>query len=272
MSEDLSKYNTEAFEEILECFKTFSMYMRNGFPENVLEFLRNPAKYEIIDKVVTEKNIAQDLSTRLDSTMSVLSSTRLDSTEVTISLTSTLPGGNVVVSNYKEVPLHLKDDVSVDTMVRIVPGNGACLYNAAAAHVYGDPEYGDYLRRQAHDFIIARWNNYKSFVTFPFSEMVGVGANAFRVYLSTEHDFLNFLRSNDSLRMYNNSQLDIVNLANMFGIRIATFTYNINDQPPRWTWHSPHQYITSYSQHRNVEGPHMWLFHEDDCHYDLLVP
>ena len=102
--------------------------------------------------------------------------------------------------------------------------------------------------------------------------MVGVGANAFRVYLSTVHDFLNFLRSNDSLRMYNNSQLDIVNLANMFGIRIATFTYNINDQPPRWTWHSPHQYITSYSQHRNVEGPDMWLFHEDDCHYDLLVP
>ena len=46
----------------------------------------------------------------------------------------------------------------------------------------------------------------------------------------------------------------------------------INDQPPRWTWHSPHQYITSYSQHRNVEGPDMWLFHEDDCHYDLLVP
>ena len=72
--------------------------------------------------------------------------------------------------------------------------------------------------------------------------------------------------------MYNNSQLDIVNLANMFGIRIATFTYNINDHPPRWTWHSPHQYITSYSQHRNVEGPDMWLFHEDDCHYDLLVP
>ena len=81
--------------------------------------------------------MAQDLSTKLDSTMSVLSSTRLDPTEVTISLTSTLalPGGNVIVSNYKEVPLHLKDDVSVDTMVRIVPGNGACLYNAAAAHV-----------------------------------------------------------------------------------------------------------------------------------------
>ena len=69
VAEDLSKYNTEAFEEILECFKTFSLYMRNGFPANVLEFLRNPAKYEIreIDKI--EKNIAQDLSTRLDSTM-----------------------------------------------------------------------------------------------------------------------------------------------------------------------------------------------------------
>ena len=47
----------------------FSMFMRNGFPENVLEFLSNPAKYEIreIDKI--EKNIAQDLSTMLDSTM-----------------------------------------------------------------------------------------------------------------------------------------------------------------------------------------------------------
>ena len=99
-AEDLSKY-TEAFEEILECFKTFSMYIRDGFPINVIKFLRNPAKYEImeVDKVVSEKNLAQELSTtRLDSTMSVLSSTRLDSTaagkEVTISLTSTLPGGN----------------------------------------------------------------------------------------------------------------------------------------------------------------------------------
>ena len=84
VAEDLSKYNTEAFEEILECFKTFSLYMRNGFPANVLEFLRNAAKYEIreIDKI--EKNIAQDLSTRLDSTMPVLSSTRIDSNEVTI--------------------------------------------------------------------------------------------------------------------------------------------------------------------------------------------
>ena len=84
VAEDLSKYNTEAFEEILECFKTFSLYMRNGFPANVLEFLRNPAKYEIreIDKI--EKNIAQDLSTRLDSTMPVLSSTRIDSNEVKI--------------------------------------------------------------------------------------------------------------------------------------------------------------------------------------------
>ena len=59
VAEDLSKYNTEAFEEILERFKTFSMYMRNGFPVNVLEFLRNPVKYEIIDKFVAEKNVTQ---------------------------------------------------------------------------------------------------------------------------------------------------------------------------------------------------------------------
>ena len=81
-----------------ECFKTFSMYICNGFPVNILEFLSNPAKFEImeVDKVVTEKNLAQELSTRLDSTMSVLPSTRFDSTtagkEVTISLTSTVPG------------------------------------------------------------------------------------------------------------------------------------------------------------------------------------
>ena len=63
-----------------------------------------------------------------------------------------------------------------------------------------------------------------------------------------------------------------MSLANMFGIRIATFTYNIKGQPPRWTWTSPDQYISSYSQHKDVERPDMWLFHKDDCHYDLLVP
>ena len=92
VAEDLSKYNTEAFVEILEYFKTFSMYMRNGFPENVLEFLRNPAKYEIIDKVVTEKNIAQDLSTRLDSTMQchfVINQIRLNRSNHLVNIYST---------------------------------------------------------------------------------------------------------------------------------------------------------------------------------------
>ena len=33
----------------MEYFKTFFMYIRDGFPINMIKFLRNPAKYEIME-------------------------------------------------------------------------------------------------------------------------------------------------------------------------------------------------------------------------------
>ena len=58
-------------------------------------------------------------------------------------------------------------------MVHIVPANGACQYNAAVAHVYGDPEYGDYLRRQAHDLVLRPWPPKILLFSFVFLTSIG---------------------------------------------------------------------------------------------------
>ena len=47
----LSRYNTKQFETILSSYKTFSNFIRDGFPEDLVQFLEQPDQFEIIPKV-----------------------------------------------------------------------------------------------------------------------------------------------------------------------------------------------------------------------------
>ena len=60
----------------------------------------------------------------------------------------------------------------------------------------------------------------------------------------------------------------------MYDIRIAIFTYSSRGTvTPHWTWVDPDPNVSSKSPYRNkLMFREMWLFHEDNVHYDLLVP
>ena len=114
------------------------------------------------------------------------------------------------------------------------------------------------------------WSYYRHFVSWPFEETVSVGDGSYQVHFSREEELLQFLQSDASLYMYVISQLDLANIANMFGMNIAVFTYHCrNGDNPRWTWTYPDQTPGSpffHSPHVVRAMNDMWLYHEElDC-------
>ena len=73
--------------------------------------------------------------------------------------------------------------------------------------------------------MIDNWAYYCGFFPTPFTETVGVGFEARQVTLNTQSELIQFLLSDESLKLYNSSSVDLANLANMFGFRIAIFEH-----------------------------------------------
>ena len=59
----------------------------------------------------------------------------------------------------------------------------------------------------------------------------------------------------------------------MYDMRIAIFTYSVNGTvTPHWTWIQPDPAISMKSSLKDrLAFKEMWLYHQDDVHYDLLV-
>jgi hypothetical protein len=116
----------------------------------------------------------------------------------------------------KEVPDHLKDVMQLDCVVKEVPGDGACLFTSTSLFI-----------KESHRFIVKNWNHYE----------VAVERSAWRTDIKTYKDLKKFLLSDSSLYCFSNSSLDLRNLANMFDMRIAIFTYSSGGSVvPHWTW------------------------------------
>ena len=107
-----------------------------------------------------------------------------------------------------------------------VIGNGACLDNSAAGHIYEDPSQGQLLN-DAHSYIVDNWWYFQPFYSLPFQETVGVGAGSYRVCITNYEELKLFLLSPESLLLYSSSEVDIASMATLFNISIYIFTYNV---------------------------------------------
>ena len=108
------------------------------------------------------------------------------------------------------------------------------------------------FRKDAHLFIVKNWDYYRPFITLPFKETVGVGKDATTVDIKTYDEMKKFLLSNKSLYCFSNSSLDLSNLANMYDMKIAIFTYSsAGSVTPHWTWVHPDPAISAKSPYKN---------------------
>ena len=244
-AEYMKDTGTEQFELYMKCFSKFSNMVRDGIPSNVINLLLEPEKFEVIE-----------IDEQPDIVVADTDNNNRDKTVTTAK-----------VKEFCEVPEQLKDYLGIDAVIEPIIGDGSCLYGSASAHIYQDQKHANELRRSCHKFMIDNWAYYNGFFPTPFTETVGVGFEARQVTFNTQSELIQFLLSDESLKLYNSSSVD---LANMFGFRIAIFEHG-NNIIPRWTWITPDQEISFFSSYRNQSLPDMWLYHEQNVHWDLLV-
>ena len=104
-------------------------------------------------------------------------------------------------------------------------GNGACLENCVAVHIYEDEQEGVKVKRRVNHHVADNWDNYyMNKIVLPYRETVGVGETEKVVVKHTREEMLEFLRSDDALMVYSNTQ-ELLAVANLFNININIFTY-----------------------------------------------
>ena len=272
------------FDIYLNSFKGFATLLRDGLSLDIVDFLENPSQYELkkISAGVESPKLAAKQSSEVNSSSRIgpsFASSNISKVNSSSRIGSSFPSSNTSAkissafkSSLQEVPDHLKDSMQLDCLVKTIPGDGSCLFNAAAQWIYGGFEHMKKLRKQSHLFLVQNWQYYHKFISLPFIETVVVGKSAYEVRKETYEEMKSFLLSDDSILCYINSSLDLSNLANMFNINIAIFTYSSGGSVvPHWTWIHPDPEWSQKSEYRNLMIREMWLYHEDNSHYDLLV-
>ena len=58
------------------------------------------------------------------------------------------------IPNIKNIPEDCKNLFNDDDVIYVVPGDGACGPNSAAAHLFGDEVFGPKLRKQMNSFFL----------------------------------------------------------------------------------------------------------------------
>ena len=131
---------------------------------------------------------------------------------------------------------HHKDALGDLSLIRKAKGDGACLTNCAAMFIYEDEDMGREVKKMVNDHMINNWTSfYKYKVAFPFSQTVGVGEKSKQVLLNTEDDYLNFLRSDEALSVFSDTQ-EVLALCNIFNVEIRIFKYGFPGHENRFEW------------------------------------
>ena len=163
---------------------------------------------------------------------------------------------------------HLKNLRGYRMRYKTVP-NGACLENSFAVHAYENEEEGVKVKKRLNNHVADHWPYYKHRIALPYVERVGVGKNSEIITKTTEAEMIDFLRGDESLMVYSNSQ-ELLAIANMFNVTINIFTYGGNGE--RWSQVKPDpEFVADAEMKFGKWIPDMALYHSDDTHYDLLV-
>ena len=99
-------------------------------------------------------------------------------------------------------------------------GNGACLENSTAVHVFEDEKQGKQVKTMINNHMADNWEAYyKHKVSLPYREVDGVGHTSKVVELKTDDEMVMFLRSKESLEVFSNYH-ELLVIANVFDICI----------------------------------------------------
>ena len=177
------------------------------------------------------------------------------------------------ILNVKNVPDNCKHLVKENDIVYIVPGDGCCGPNCAAAFLFHDEVYGPKLRRKMNIFFVKHWDRRYKFISqcsagHPFKRKVKNGS----VEFTDPEKLLNYLQHcADADFMWSDSE-DLAIIADMFQINIKIITTKgSKDENPTTNWIYPDKSLEQFAELKNVKMNDMVLLHEDDNHFNLVI-
>ena len=153
--------------------------------------------------------------------------------------------------------------------------DGACLTNCLTAHISCTE---DEIERRLSNMRVNHHiadnfdSYYKNKFILTYIETIRVGVNSRTVKCSTREEFLSFLRSEESLCAFSNSQ-EILAIPNMLNITVRIFSFGINGDESRceWTEVIPDPQMSATAHFPQGWVPDLYLYNSDQSHYDLLV-
>ena len=172
----------------------------------------------------------------------------------------------------KNIPEECKNLVDKDDIVYVVPGDGSCAPNCAAALLFQDEKFGPQLRRKMNLFMAKNWFRKYQYITPCSSETPFVKQIKGKTISFTDpKKVIDFLKtSSEAAFMWSNSE-DLAVLADMYQIRIKVITINRDDQKPTVNWIYPDDDLKDVAELKNVEMNDLVLLHEDETHYNLII-
>ena len=172
----------------------------------------------------------------------------------------------------KEVPENCRHLVKDDDVIYVVPADGCCGFNSVAAFLFQDEGCGPELRRKTNSFMAKYWSHKYENLTqcspgHPFEQKVGN-----KIIRFTDPAALkDFLETEEANFMWTDSE-DLAVLSDMFQIKIKIITTKgKEDKNPTENWIFPDKDMKQFAELKNVDLDVMVLFHENDCHYNLVI-
>ena len=165
-------------------------------------------------------------------------------------------------------PVHIPE-LKGYRMIYKTLGNGRCLENSIAVHLFENEDEGINVKKIVNEHIADNYENcYAERIPLPYRETIGVGINAKEIVKYTKEEMISFLRSSESLLAYSNSQ-ELIAASNLFNMNIHVFTYS--GKEGYWSEISPDPEMSSSAEMNCGVAPDLYLYHNLDSHYDLLV-
>ena len=179
------------------------------------------------------------------------------------------------IPNIKPVPANCLHLVNDGDKVYTVPGNGACGPNAIAAHLFKDEIFGPKLRKKMNQFFARHWEKKYKFKTqcskeSPYVRKLGGGGVVSFTEPKKLIEYLN--KSEEAEYMWIDSE-DLITVSDMYQVVIKVITTKGEDDVnPTVNWVLPDEDMKDFAELKNVEIENCVLIHENDVHYNLIVP
>ena len=187
-------------------------------------------------------------------------------------------------TNSETIPTQLKDKIKAVKRehLHLLKGfklahkgipSGACLTFCAGVQFHDDETQGPNVKMEVNNQISEKFEEfYINEIGLPYTETVGVGEGRVDITLKTVKEAKEFFKDpkSGSLDIYSN-QAEMKAIANIYNANIHVFTFGQPNYDPKWTSVGPDPSLYSEAQFPKNATTDMYLYHEYDNHFDLLV-